>query len=257
MEQGEWCEIGGITSLEPHMNANPLRRSRILVAHEDPLVSAGLAAALRQHVQFELLVEGVDALPGDPDPIDVVVTDYWRGVRLTDPAERTALGVRQARILVLTANDREADVRRAVEAGVHGYVLAGGPLRELVDAVTTVANGARHLSPAVAQRIADSLTRTSLTSREMDVLQYLVLGQSNKAIARQLQIEVGTVKSHMTAIMTKLGAASRTQAAGIAATLGLVDERLPPQRPTLHVVEPFAHRLSAWSPLQGGGHAHA
>jgi DNA-binding NarL/FixJ family response regulator len=240
------------------MNAIPPRRPCILVVHDDPLLSAGLVTALRQHGPFDVFVDGVDAPPDGLSVIDVVVADYWHGVRLADATERTTRGLRQARVLILSANDREADVRRAVEAGVHGYMLVGGPLRELIDAVTTVANGARHLSPAVAQRIADSLTRTSLTSRELDVLQFLVLGQSNKAIARQLSIEVGTVKSHMTAIMTKLGAASRTQAAGIAATLGLVDERLPQQRPTLHVGDALAGpRPALWSLPHGAGHAHA
>jgi two-component system NarL family response regulator len=73
--------------------------------------------------------------------------------------------------------------------------------------------------------MADSLTHATLTSRETEVLQLMASGESNKGIARKLQIEVGTVKSHMSAIMTKLGASSRTQAAGIAATRGLVEER--------------------------------
>jgi two-component system NarL family response regulator len=84
----------------------------------------------------------------------------------------------------------------------------------------------RYLCPLVAQRMADSLSRASLTSREIEVLQLVVTGESNKAIARRLNIELGTVKSHMTAIMSKLGATSRTQAAAIAAERGLVQERV-------------------------------
>jgi two-component system NarL family response regulator len=75
--------------------------------------------------------------------------------------------------------------------------------------------------------MADSLARASLTSREIEVLQLVMIGESNKAIARRLHIELGTVKSHMTGIMTKLGATSRTQAAGIAASRGLVEEQVP------------------------------
>jgi DNA-binding NarL/FixJ family response regulator len=128
--------------------------------------------------------------------------------------------------MALTSNDREADIRRAIEAGIHGYLLLGGPLSELIEGVTTVANGVRYLGRAVAQRVADSLTRSSLTSRETEVLRLVTTGESNKAIARQLNIELATVKSHMTAIMTKLNATSRTQAADIAATRGLVAERV-------------------------------
>ena len=146
-----------------------------------------------------------------------------------------------ARILVLTTSDREADIRRAIEAGIHGYVMLGGPLDELIEGATTVANGLRYVCRSVAQRMADSLTRTPLTSRETDVLSLVAAGESNKAIARDSRIEVGTVKSHMTAIMTKLGAISRTQAASIAATRGLVEHRVAmrpmPARRRTHPLE--------------------
>ncbi len=98
-------------------------------------------------------------------------------------------------------------------------------MTELIEGVTAVANGLRYLSRSVAQRMADSLTRASLTSREVQVLSLVALGASNKAIARELRIEMRTVKSHMTSIMSKLGATSRTQAAGIAAARGLVELR--------------------------------
>jgi DNA-binding NarL/FixJ family response regulator len=200
------------------------RRSNVLVMHHDPLLAAGVVAALRQHADFEVHAEA--AVPDEPS-IDVVIADHAHALRLADAgvrAGRRALAA--ARILVLTHNDREADVRRAIEAGVHGYLLQGGPLSELVEAVAAVAQGMRYLGRSVAQRMAESLARTSLTSRETEVLRLVATGDSNKAIARELGIEVGTVKSHVSAIMTKLGATSRTQAAGIASSRGLVEERV-------------------------------
>jgi DNA-binding NarL/FixJ family response regulator len=83
------------------------------------------------------------------------------------------------------------------------------------------------MSLSVAQRMADSLTRASLTMRETEVLRLVATGQSNKAIARLLMIELGTVKSHMSAIMGKLGANSRTHAVRIATARGLVEEHQP------------------------------
>ncbi len=71
-----------------------------------------------------------------------------------------------------------------IEAGVHGYLLLGGPLSELVEGVTAAARGQRYLGLTVAQRMADSLTRTALTSRETEVLRLVVAGESNKTIAR-------------------------------------------------------------------------
>jgi DNA-binding NarL/FixJ family response regulator len=242
--------------VEIAMNALPLRRSCILVMHQDPLLCAGLVAALRQYAQFDVHFDGVDRVVDTPTSIDVVIVDYPSAMRLADPGERAACGLAQARVLVLTANDREADIRRAVEAGIHGYLLVGGPVSELVEGVTAVAGGVRYLGRAAAQRMADSLTHTALTSREMDVLQFVVIGESNKAIARRLSIEVGTVKAHMRAIMAKLGAASRTQAAGIAAARGLVDERSPAERLIPHLLATLPPRTPPmWSLRAGRGEA--
>jgi DNA-binding NarL/FixJ family response regulator len=197
-------------------------RPNILITHCDPLLSAGIAAALRQHADFEVFVDGVDAVSSVSPGVDVVVADLETAMQLVDPvAPSTHWPLARARILVLTHNDRAEDIRRTVQAGVFGYLLAGGPLSELVEAVKALANGMRYLGRSVAQRMADSMTRTLLTTREMDVLQHVMNGECNKEIARQLGIGVGTVKSHMTAILNKLGATSRTHAVSIAATRGL------------------------------------
>jgi DNA-binding NarL/FixJ family response regulator len=207
------------------MNIRPVRRIQLLVEHTDPIVAAGLVAALREQPAFDVLVHGAEPLVSPEVAVDVVIADYANALRLADRNVRFGQGLPDgAKILVVTNNDREADIRRAIEAGVYGYILVGGSLRELVDGVTAVANGLRYMSPPVAHRMADSLTRAVLTSREVEVLRLVASGRSNKIIARDLAIELGTVKSHVSAIMAKLGASSRTQAAGIAASRGLVDE---------------------------------
>ena len=207
------------------MNHRAPRRSTLLVMHPDPLLRAGLVAALSGHGAFEIFDSGVDVAISDRPRIDVVITDYDYAMRLARGAHLARDALSEARILAVTTNDREADIRRAIEAGIRGYILLGGPLDELINGATTVANGLRYVSPCVAQRMADSLTHPSLTSREIQVLSLVAGGESNKAIARDLAIQAGTVKSHMTAIMTKLGANSRTQAANIAAARGLVEYR--------------------------------
>jgi DNA-binding NarL/FixJ family response regulator len=210
------------------MNYSSSRRLNILVMHPDPLVRAGLLAALRQNSSFDVFVYAVDDLTSTGSPMQVVIADYDHAMLLADSAARGALGpLSESRILALTANDREADIRRAIQSGIHGYLLLGGSLDELIEAVSTVGNGVRYLCPIVAQRMADSLAGVTLTSRENQVLRLVACGESNKAIARQLTIELGTVKSHVSAIMTKLGAMSRTQAANIAATRGLLNEYRP------------------------------
>ena len=221
------------------MNYHTLRRSNVLVMHEDPILSAGLVAALRQQSALEVFVHGVDHLGPDGAAIDVVIADYGTALQLTDAAVRSSLALPpDARILALTSNSREVDIRRAIESGVHGYLLVGGPVSELLDGVSMLAGGSRYMSLSVAQRMADSLTRANLTTRETEVLRLVAVGQPNKTIARQLKIELGTVKSHISAIMAKLGASSRTQAARIAAARGLVEDSAPLDR------EPRAVRAS-------------
>ncbi|WP_280155881.1 response regulator transcription factor [Piscinibacter sp. XHJ-5] len=207
---------------EEHLPAN------VLTLHPDPLLRAGIVASLRQHGGFEVFDGGPDRVNRDGARIDVVIADYHEAMRLAGAASQgTAGSLAAARILVLTSDDCEADIRRALEAGIHGYLLLGGPLSEFIEAVTALARDLRYLGRPVAQRIADSLLRTSLTSREIDVLQLVVIGESNKAIARRLCVEVGTVKTHMNGILGKLNATSRTQAAAIAITKGIVKERMP------------------------------
>lgn len=207
------------------MNQSTPRHLNVVVGHPDPIVRAGLLAALHQHASLDVSVHDIETPGLDGPPIDVVIADYETAMELADTNARGMQGrLASARLLVLTANDREADIRRAIQAGVHGYLLLGGSLDELIDGVRKVGHGARCLCPFVAERIAESLAGETLTLRENEVLQLVTTGQSNKAIARQLAIELGTVKSHVRAIMTKLGAASRTQAASIAVARGLVDE---------------------------------
>ena len=214
------------------MNHSPSRHLNVWVMHPDPIVCAGLMAALREHASFDISVHEIDDPASNGPPIDVVIADYSNAMQLAhSDADNKDGRLAKSRILALTANDREADIRRAIQTGIHGYLLLGGSLDELTDGVKAVGSGMRYLCPVVAQRMADSLAGETLTARENEVLRLVATGQPNKTIARHLAIELGTVKSHVSAIMTKLGAVSRTQAASIAASRGLVDER-EPTRPT-------------------------
>jgi DNA-binding NarL/FixJ family response regulator len=212
------------------MNHPQSLQLNVLVMHSDPIVCAGVVAALREHRNFAVCVDRIDVSAASGPRVDVVITDLDRAMLLmTEGATGRHDRLSGAKVLALTANDREAAIRGGLRAGIHGYLLLGGCLDELIDAVWAVGMGVRYLCPIVAQRMAESLAGEALTQRENQVLRLVAAGQSNKAIARQLAIELGTVKSHVSAIMTKLGAISRTQAANIAVTRGLVDERRPYQ----------------------------
>lgn len=198
-------------------------RVRVLVAHTNPLIAVGLAAALRRSGDFEVAVDGVDAMDAwTVQQPDVLVADCATGLRRSAAARGDGRGGSAPRILVMCAQLREHEVRRALEQGVHGYLPLDSAIDEFVHGVRTVARGSRYLAPSTAQCMADSLTREALTTREAEVLALLACGQCNKSIARQLAIAVGTVKAHVKAIMTKLDATSRTQAVSVAAQRGLV-----------------------------------
>jgi len=201
-----------------HLNAQKLR---VLVCHPEPLLAIGLAAALRQGSEFDVQTSDSQAPSGAGSCHDIIVTDYQGGLAMV---KRKSSSKQPPRALVVTAHDREQEIRTALEAGVHGYLLLGCPLNELVVGARALGRGMRYVSSAAAQRMADSLTREALTTREADVLQLLARGHSNKSIARDLEIAVGTVKSHLRAIMNKLDTSSRTEAVSVAMQRGLVDE---------------------------------
>jgi DNA-binding NarL/FixJ family response regulator len=198
---------------------------RALARHGDPLLAAGIHAALMAAPGIEM----VTASDGCPFPdAEVVICDYESGMawahhpRLRSSAARQVPGV-----VVITWRDSEADVRTALQSGIGGYLLGNCAFSELVEAVRCVGRGSPYLCEAAATLVAKSLTRTPLTTRESEILRLLASGMSNKWIASELNIALGTVKAHTKAILDKLGARSRTQATVIAAGRGLLGPHSP------------------------------
>lgn len=204
-------------------------RIRISVSYSDPLVAIGLATVLRQQPDMDVVDEHVlqGGTPGMDDMAPrVIVADYARGLQIAAQGRPRPRLRHEAptRVLVITAQDREHEVRSAVDAGVDGYIDLGCEVRELVLAVRHLARGSRYFCATAAQRIADSLVRSTLTAREQQVLCLVASGRSNKGIALDLDISIGTVKAHVKAVLGKLEAVTRTQAASIAVTRGLIAE---------------------------------
>lgn len=194
-------------------------RTRVRVRHADAVTSAGLCFALKQHADIELCG---GAVPAAADDADLTVCDYATGLALALAGRQAGEPGSPPRLLILTDRDGEQQIRRALQSGVQGYLLRGTSVEELIRAVHAVGRGQHCLSPEVAQRMADSIARDALTRREAEVLQLLAAGHDNKTIAAQLGIAAATVKSHVTSVLCKLGASSRTQAASIAVQRGLV-----------------------------------
>lgn len=195
--------------------------SSVHIMHPDHIVATGLQGILADHGEFG--VTRHELHPEAAQAARLIIADHATGTALAKRRDRLA---NSAFILVITPLDREAEVRAALDSGVHGYVLLSAGSEEIREAVRTTSQGQRYLSAPVMHKIADSFTREPLTGRENDVLKLLAQGCCNKLIARQLNIGVGTVKTHVKSLMLKLEVHARTQAVVVATERGLVGPRL-------------------------------
>jgi two-component system NarL family response regulator len=198
----------------------------VVVEHKDAIVRAGIHAVLASAVDMEVCA----ILPGTTacvETADVVITDYVQAMLRSDAA--TQLGAKMVPTLILTQKTSDWDVHRAVTAGVQGYLLQSDSCTALRKAVRALHGGSPFLSPAIK---TDPPIAT-LTRRESEVLMLMGEGCCNKAIARELNIGIGTVKTYVKGAFIKLGARTRTHAVALGTQRGLLQYDAPGQRPLL------------------------
>jgi DNA-binding NarL/FixJ family response regulator len=200
---------------------------RVLVADDHPVVRTGLTAVLVQQADLKLVAEAENgeravALYREHQP-DVCLMDLRMPVMDGVEAIRTITSeFPNARILALTTYEGDADIRRALEAGARGYLLKDMLLTEVIRAVRAVHRGERVIPHAVAARLAEFPERSDLTERELEVLQLVARGLSNKEAARAIGRTDETIKIHLKNVFAKLGVADRTEAVTVAITRGLI-----------------------------------
>lgn len=233
------------------MNSNG--KISVIVSHKEPVIAAGLTAILGTRASvIEVTTEHgpapsvVDYVERSGTLVDVLVTDYETAIGLVHAGVvgKGARGDRVPRVMVVAQSNFECEIRTALNAGIHGYMLQDCQGEELLNALSALARGERFLSHAVAQCMANSISRQDLTAREQDVLRLLATGSCNKLIARELGIAVGTVKVHVKVIREKLDASTRTHAVVVARQRGLI-------HPTPSSNRGFANQASATSCLVG------
>jgi two-component system NarL family response regulator len=200
---------------------------RIVVVDDQAVVRQGFVSLINTVADMEVIAEGVDGrqaveLYRKHRP-DVMLTDLrmpiMGGVEAITAIRREFAS---ARIIVLTAFDGDEDIYRSLQAGAQGYLLKDVFFEELEEAIRIVHAGGRRIPGVVAERLAGRVGGSDLTGRELEVLERIVEGLSNKEIAAVLDISEATVKSHINNILSKLGVADRTQAATTAIRRGLV-----------------------------------
>jgi len=192
---------------------------RVLVVDDHPVVRAGLRAVLDASAQVSVVGEAADATGGEQiareTGPEVVLMDLNLGHGLDGIA---AIGLltrmpKPPKIVVLTTYDTDADVIAALDAGAIGYLLKDSPPDDLVRAIVAAARGETVLAPQVAAVLVRRVSGVPvLTAREIEILNLLAAGRTNRELARELFISEATVKSHLTNIYGKLGVESRAGA---------------------------------------------
>lgn len=189
---------------------------QVRILHTSLLVDAGLRSMLAE--AQDIVVSGQDGAGMAPG--GVVITDSLDGVH-------QCRQVAALRILIVARPDQEWEIRHALDAGAQGYVSQDCSPEELQCAVRELGAGRCYPRPAAGRSAAPRVLRDTLTCRETEVLQLLGQGHCNKLIAREMGIGVGTVKSHLQAILSKLNATARTHAVVLATQRGLISPGRP------------------------------
>ncbi|MFA9218104.1 MAG: DNA-binding response regulator [Sphingomonadaceae bacterium] len=191
---------------------------KICVIHHDPLLQLGIVHALAPH--------GDVTMHDNAEQCDIVadtiyIGDYDSGMALARRFPDHVAHLRK-KIIILTYSGRECDARLALEHGVSAYLLQGCTADELVATVRSVQAGLTRIDPSMAKKVAESMFRPKLSTRETQVLGLVAEGLLNKSIGVGLGIAEDTVKAHLKTILVKLNAVSRTQAVVLAARRGII-----------------------------------
>lgn len=214
---------------------------RLVIADDHPVVRDGLSGIFESDPGFEVLGQAADGaqavdLAERLGP-DVVLMDLRMpgtdGLGAIAEIARRGLA---ARVLVLTTYDTDADVLPAIQAGATGYLLKDAPRTELLRAVRAAARGESVLSPSVASRVLGRVRRPSngepddLSPRELEILELVARGTTNREAAKRLFISEATVKTHLLHIYAKLGVNDRAAAVAVGFDRGLLTPkgRRPP-----------------------------
>jgi DNA-binding NarL/FixJ family response regulator len=200
---------------------------RILIVDDHPVVRAGLASMLGTQVGLKVIgsasggEEALRILQGEV--VDVILLDLrMPGMNGIEVLRTIAHTPTSPRVIVLTSFETDEDIYRAVQAGAQGYLLKDTSQQEMIEAITSVHGGKRYIPRHIAARLADRMMRSSLTSRELEILEMLAKGRTNKEIGTALQISDNTVRNHVISIIEKLEVSDRTEAATAAIQRGII-----------------------------------
>jgi DNA-binding NarL/FixJ family response regulator len=200
---------------------------RVIVADDHPVVRHGIIANLKPETDVTVVGEasdGVEALALIKEHLPhVVILDLrMPGMDGLDVIMELVKLKLPTKVIVMTTFDSEEDVHRSMKAGACGYLLKDSAPEEILDAIRRVSLGEIYLPARIVQKVTESLRKPELSPREIEVLEGIAAGKSNKEIGTQLFIAEGTVKTHVKSLLEKLAVVGRTAAIKEAVHRGLV-----------------------------------
>jgi DNA-binding NarL/FixJ family response regulator len=207
--------------------SSDLKLIRILAVDDHPLLREGIAALVNAEPDMKLIAEASNGEQAIEKfrlyrPEITLMDLQMPNMNGVDAITRIRGEFPDARIIILTTYTGDAQALRALKAGARGYILKGHVHRELLAIIRAVHCGQKRIPPEVAAELADHATDDELSPRQVDILQLIAAGTANKNIADQLNIGEATVKSHVTSILSKLGANDRTHAVTIGLKRGII-----------------------------------
>jgi len=210
-------------------NHSPIR---ILIVDDHPVVCSGLTSMLTAYAELTVMgsaASGEEALAMvKRDPPHVILLDIrMPGMDGIDVLRALQNMEAPPRVIVLTSFEKDEEIYRAIRSGAQGYLLKDTTESDMIAAITVVDAGKRYIPRHIAARLADRMMRSDLTARELQTLELLAHGSTNKEIAKELKISDNTVRHHVNSIMDKLQVSDRTEAVATAIRRGVLSETEP------------------------------
>ena len=204
-----------------------LNEIRVLVVDDHPVVRLGLGSMLGSQKGIKvvgMVASGGEALTSLPKVHPDVVLMDLRMPEMDGVDAIVALRAAEpnVKILVLTNYQMDEDVFNALQAGALGYLVKSAPQEDVIHAIRTVNQGKLCIPPVIAAKLAERISHSSLSPREVEVLQFVAKGLTNKEIGSILFISDKTARNHVISLMAKLEAKDRTEAVTIAIRKGLI-----------------------------------
>ena len=200
---------------------------RVILVDDHPVVRFGLGAIIALQPDMEVVAEagsGEEACAiCAKKPADIVLMDLrLPGLSGVDAIRTIRKTQPKLRFIVLTTYDGDEDIHRALEAGARAYLLKAMSHKDLANAIRSVHAGMKFIPPTVSKSLSKRPPHSDLSSREMEVLELIVQGFSNKEIGDELGISEATVKWHINIILSRLNVTDRTQATVAALQRGII-----------------------------------